>query len=187
MLQVFQTLLDSLDVSFNTWQTNFLLGFSQFRTTFSELWTNFWSLMGRTFTIKWNNILTTLQQGVNNAIDALNELVDAANSLAELTGTFYHHVGHINVPTIPLPKLATGAVIPPNREFLAVLGDQKQGTNIETPLSTMVQAFRQALSEGGYGGQSEAVLMLDDEALGRIVYRLNKSESNRIGVNLAEV
>ena len=187
VLQVFQTLLDSLDVSFNTWQTNFLLGFSQFRTTFSELWTNFWSLMGRTFTIKWNNILTTLQQGVNNAIDALNELVDAANSLAELTGTFYHHVGHINVPTIPLPKLATGAVIPPNREFLAVLGDQKQGTNIETPLSTMVQAFRQALSEGGYGGQSEAVLMLDDEALGRIVYRLNKSESNRIGVNLAEV
>lgn len=187
VLQVFQTLLDSLDVSFNTWQTNFLLGFSQFRTTFSELWTNFWSLMGRTFTIKWNNILTTLQQGVNNAIDALNELVDAANSLAELTGTFYHHVGHINVPTIPLPKLATGAVIPPNREFLAVLGDQKQGTNIETPLTTMVQAFRQALSEGGYGGQSEAVLMLDDEALGRIVYRLNKSESNRIGVNLAEV
>ncbi len=187
VLQVFQTLLDSLDVSFNTWQTNFLLGFSQFRTTFSELWTNFWSLMGRTFTIKWNNILTTLQQGVNNAIDALNALVDAANSLAELTGVFYRHVGHINVPTIPLPKLATGAVIPPNREFLAVLGDQKQGTNIETPLSTMVQAFRQALSEGGYGGQSEAVLMLDDEALGRIVYRLNKSESNRIGVNLAEV
>ena len=68
-----------------------------------------------------------------------------------------------------------------------MLGDQKQGTNIETPLTTMVQAFRQALSEGGYGGQSEAVLMLDDEALGRIVYRLNKSESNRIGVNLAEV
>lgn len=34
---------------------------------------------------------------------------------------------------ISIPRLATGAVIPPNREFLAVLGDQKSGTNIEAP------------------------------------------------------
>lgn len=40
--------------------------------------------------------------------------------------------------------LANGAVIPPNREFMAVLGDQKSGTNIEAPLETMVQAFRMA-------------------------------------------
>ena len=33
--------------------------------------------------------------------------------------------------------LAQGAVIPPNREFLAVLGDQRSGPNIEAPLSTI--------------------------------------------------
>lgn len=82
--------------------------------------------------------------------------------------------------------LPTGAVIPPNREFLAVLGDQKQGTNIETPLDTMVQAFRQALSEGGYSGQSTAYLVIDEDVLGKVVYRLNRSESNRVGVSLED-
>ena len=41
-----------------------------------------------------------------------------------------------------IPRLAQGAVIPPNREFLAILGDQKSGTNIEAPLSTIVDAFK---------------------------------------------
>lgn len=83
-----------------------------------------------------------------------------------------------------IPALAQGAVIPPNREFLAVLGDQKSGTNIETPLPTMIQAVRQALAEVGYNGQSEAYLMLDDIQLGKVIYRLNKAEGNRIGVSL---
>ena len=39
-----------------------------------------------------------------------------------------------------IPALASGAVIPPNRKFLAVLGDQKSGTNVEAPLSTIKQA-----------------------------------------------
>ena len=39
-----------------------------------------------------------------------------------------------------MPRLAQGAVIPPNREFLAVLGDQTSGTNIEAPLETIQDA-----------------------------------------------
>ena len=184
VLSVFQTLLDSIQLSFDTWQTNFFTGFAAFRSTFRELWTNFWSLMGRTFTIKWNNILSTLQQGVNNAIDALNSLVDAANSLAELTGRFYSHVGHINVPKISLPKLATGAVIPPNREFLAVLGDQKQGTNIEAPAELIRQMVIEGLrSAGGQGQVIENVLMLD----GEVIYQNQKEIARQHGVNLAEV
>lgn len=68
-----------------------------------------------------------------------------------------------------------------------MLGDQKSGTNIETPLATMVQAFKQALVESGYGGSNEAVLVLDKDVLGKVVYRLNKAEGTRIGVNLSEV
>ena len=45
--------------------------------------------------------------------------------------------------------MAQGAVIPPNREFLAVLGDQKHGTNIEAPLDTIQQAAAQAFAEMG--------------------------------------
>ena len=44
-----------------------------------------------------------------------------------------------------VPHLASGAVIPPNKKFLAVLGDQKEGTNVETPLSTIKQAVTEVL------------------------------------------
>ena len=49
--------------------------------------------------------------------------------------------------TTPIPKLAMGAVIPANREFLAVLGDQKHGTNIEAPLSTIEEAVINAIAK----------------------------------------
>lgn len=87
--------------------------------------------------------------------------------------------------TYSVPALAQGKVIPPNREFMAILGDQKSGTNIETPLSTMVQAFKQALSEFGGGGQNEAYLVLDNEVCGKLFYRLYNAENNRVGVSLA--
>ena len=45
------------------------------------------------------------------------------------------------VPTIPY--LAKGAVIPPRSEFLAVLGDQKQGNNIETPEALLRKIVRE--------------------------------------------
>ena len=49
--------------------------------------------------------------------------------------------------TAPIPKLATGAVIPANKEFLAVLGDQKHGTNIEAPLATIEEAVINAIAK----------------------------------------
>lgn len=56
-------------------------------------------------------------------------------------------------PLVKLPGLATGAVIPPNAPFAAVLGDQKHGTNIEAPLDTIKQAFREVVGNGFGGGQ----------------------------------
>lgn len=47
------------------------------------------------------------------------------------------------VPTIPY--LAKGAVIPPRSEFLAVLGDQKKGNNIEAPEGLIRQIIRDEL------------------------------------------
>lgn len=89
----------------------------------------------------------------------LNHIVDAANSMAAavvaaanvavnaITSTSYTgNTVRIPAPalralSIPsLPKLATGAVIPPNAPFAAILGDQRSGTNVETPLATIQQA-----------------------------------------------
>lgn len=135
-----------------------------------------------------------LESAVNLIIKGVNWLIGKLNSLLEnsllakgldLIGIEFRGIPPI--PEVHIPRLAQGAVIPPNREFMAVLGDQKSGTNIETPLATMVQAFKQALVESGYGGSNEAVLVLDKEVLGKVVYRLNKAEGTRIGVNLAEI
>ncbi|MCQ5130292.1 hypothetical protein NE562_11520 [Butyricicoccus faecihominis] len=51
-----------------------------------------------------------------------------------------------------IPKFATGAVIPPNNEFLAVLGDQKSGRNFEAPEGMLRQIVREE-SGGGSGVQ----------------------------------
>lgn len=56
-----------------------------------------------------------------------------------------------NIPIMDVPALARGAVIPANREFLAVLGDQSSGTNVEAPLNTIKQALLEAMAEGGMG------------------------------------
>lgn len=187
VLEQFQLVLDNIDAEFLVWEENFMTGFSKFSAEFNKAWLAHWSLTNRNFVIQWNYIIESFQRGINNVIDGLNRLVAAANSLSELTGKHYGSVSRVNIAKLPIPKLATGAVIPPNREFMAVLGDQKSGTNIETPLATMVQAFKQALAESGYGGSNEAVLVLDKDVLGKVVYRLNKAEGTRIGVNLSEV
>lgn len=187
VLEQFQLVLDNIDAEFLAWEENFMTGFSKFSAEFNKAWLAHWSLTNRNFVIQWNYIIESFQRGINNVIDGLNRLVAAANSLSDLTGKHYGSVSRVNVAKLPIPKLATGAVIPPNREFMAVLGDQKSGTNIETPLATMVQAFKQALAESGYGGSNEAVLVLDKDVLGKVVYRLNKAEGTRIGVNLSEV
>lgn len=67
-----------------------------------------------------------------------------------------------------IPALASGAVIPPNRKFLAVLGDQKSGTNVEAPLSTIKQAVMEALAQGSRE-PINVNLVVDGKTLARVV------------------
>lgn len=174
---------------------NILGGLIDFITgVFTGDWTKAWEGIKKVFKGIWNGIVMILESAVNLIIKGVNWLIGKLNSLLEnsllakgldLIGIEFRGIPQI--PEVHFPRLAQGAVIPPNREFMAVLGDQKSGTNIETPLATMVQAFKQALTESGYGGSNEAVLVLDKEVLGKVVYRLNKAEGTRIGVNLAEI
>ena len=174
---------------------NILGGLIDFITgVFTGDWTKAWEGIKKVFKGIWNGIVLILESAVNLIIKGVNWLIGKLNSLLEnsllakgldLIGIEFRGIPQI--PEVHIPRLAQGAVIPPNREFMAVLGDQKSGTNIETPLATMVQAFKQALAESGYGGSNEAVLVLDKEVLGKVVYRLNKAEGTRIGVNLAEI
>lgn len=120
-----------------------------------------------------NGILIIVESFINNIIRGLNWLITKINSIRLKVPDWVPGVGgkgwspHIGqMSSITLPRLATGAVIPPNKEFLAVLGDQKSGTNIETPLATMVDAFKQAMAESG-GGTTTVVIQLDGKEIAR--------------------
>lgn len=94
------------------------------------------------------NIIASILNGLLNLIElGLNAIqIDVPDWVPFIGG---RHFGfNVNVPQIPY--LAQGAVIPPNREFLAVLGDQHTGTNIEAPLETIKQALAEVM--GQYGG-----------------------------------
>ena len=102
-------------------------------------------------------------------------------------------MSRMSVPRLALedvPALARGAVIPPNSEFLAVLGDQKSGTNIEAPTSEIEAAVMRGIQRSGVSGSSgnqTVILEVDKQVLGRVTYRANQAEGKRIGVELVEV
>ena len=107
-----------------------------------------------------NNILQGIENMVNNAMKSIAALAIIATSL---TGV------KVDIPTdkltIPkIPYLASGAVIPPNAPFMAVLGDQRHGTNIEAPLDTIKQAVREVIGNGN-GGKYQFTAQLNRRTL----------------------
>lgn len=75
-----------------------------------------------------------------------------------------------SISSYSIPRLAAGAVIPPNREFMAVLGDNKRETEIVSPLSTMKQAMLEALKEAG-GAGGEINITVESVLDGKVVAR----------------
>ena len=120
----------------------------------------------------WNNIVSKIKGCVNSIIGAINGMirgvVSGMNSVIRAINrlsfkipswvpgyggkNFGFNISTISAPQIPY--LATGAVIPPNAPFMAVLGDQKHGTNIEAPLDTIKQAVAEVIGTTRTGGGS---------------------------------
>ncbi len=75
----------------------------------------------------------------------------------------YNAISAISSPSIPY--LARGAVIPPNAPFMAVLGDQRHGTNVEAPLSTIQEAVALVMDDyaaANLAGHEATVAVLKD-------------------------
>ena len=94
-----------------------------------------------------NGLLSAIGDGVNFVVRALNKLsFEVPDWVPGIGGSRFG----FNIPTVTVPQipyLAKGAVIPPNKEFMAVLGDQRHGTNIEAPLSTIQEAVAAVMAE----------------------------------------
>ena len=80
-----------------------------------------------------------------------------------------------------IPKLAQGAVLPPNRPFLAMVGDQRSGTNVEAPLSTIEEAVENVLTRRGGDGPYTIVLQVGSQRLGSVVLKSLKDASRQNG------
>lgn len=193
IFQTYGTFISGLFNSIKQW----LSGIIEFISgVFTGDWTKAWEGVKDIFKGIWNGIITAVEYAINFIINGINLLISALNTIHFEVPDWVPLIGGrsfgISIPlvsNVALPRLAQGAVIPPNREFLAVLGDQKSGTNIETPLATMVQAFKQAMNEtGGMGGRSITVVMqVDKREFARAVYQANNDETQRVGVRLAGV
>lgn len=106
------------------------------------------------------NILNKVIGIVNSAIGTVNSAIGGIESAMSFgpweiptpfgSKTIGFSASFPRVPTVPY--LAKGAVIPPRSEFLAVLGDQKQGNNIEAPESLLRKIVREESGGQQSGG-----------------------------------
>lgn len=131
------------------------------------------------------NVIEIIEGLINSAIGGINDLIGKVNGLVGKLGFVSDSV----IPTIPevhLPRLASGTVVPPRAgEFAAILGDNKRETEVVSPISTMKQALKEALSDfGGIGGGDiHLTVNLEGKAIYDTVVKRNRMEKNRTGSN----
>lgn len=130
------------------------------------------------------SVYDAVRSAVNFIIDAINTLEWDIPDWVPFVGGKSFGFDIPPLPEIDLPELARGAVIPPNKEFLAVLGDQKQGTNIEAPLDTIVDAFRQVVGNLNVQNTGNQVLQVDGQTFARLMTPYVVSELGRRGYNV---
>lgn len=132
-----------------------------------------------------NGLIGFFEGIVNGGISGVNKLIGAINKISFDVPDWVPVIGGKKfgfnlrqVSKVSLPRLATGAVIPPNNEFAAILGDQTSGMNIETPESLLRSIYREENDLSGvlnmltkiYSAIREGkLLMVDRKVLGQIV------------------
>ncbi len=143
-----------------------------------------------------NGMMSALASGINLVIKALNKLsFDVPDWVPGIGGsTWGFNIAEITAKKIPY--LAQGAVLPANKPFLAMVGDQKHGTNVEAPLTTIQEAVAIVMEDmvqsnvAGFEATIavlreilEAVLGIEigDDVIGRAAARYNNRLAIRNG------
>ena len=151
----------------------------------------------------FERIVDFIKKPINKAISIVNSAVGMINSaIGGIESAFSFGPWSVPTPfgtktigfqaTFPrvstIPYLASGAVIPPRGEFLAVLGDQKKGNNLEAPESLLRQIVREESGKGQNDGNTYNVTV---NASGRKLLDIIISEAemrrNRNGKNPFEL
>lgn len=174
LTNIVKSLVSFLKTSINTIYSAWVSVFNSVKSAVLNIMNSLWGGIKGVI----NSIIGGFQTMVNGVISGVNGVIRAINSVPVLS---------FNIPTvgnISLPRLAKGAVIPPNKEFMAVLGDQKSGTNIEAPLDTIKQALMETMQQmgGTVGDQGDIVIQIDGVEVFRAVRKQSKIFSTTTGL-----
>lgn len=155
-----------------------------------------WAKMESDTATAWANMVKTVEDAVTKMQNKINSLtgktidvtVNKTGSGANLVsysgydGQAYSPAAYTVTPQIPY--LATGAVIPPRAPFMAVLGDQTNGRNLEAPEDLIRKIVREE-SGGGIEVVNTVNFEGDLAQLGRVLKPVIDSEAMRKGKSLA--
>lgn len=159
------------------------------KTTFSTIFTTIKTSVSNTVKSMVNAVIGTINSMISGVVSGINAIFAAASfNIDTPFGSIGLNLPQISAPQIPM--LAQGAVIPPNAPFLAALGDQRHGNNIEAPEDLIRQIVR---DESGAGNEAIVDLLeelinvvgnisVGDDVIGRAADRYTANRNRAIGV-----
>lgn len=196
-------LWEDIQQGWNDFWTNIGTALDSAAADIQQGWNDAWTAVSDFVSDIWEGITDTIETAINGIIGLVNGMISAivagVNGVIGVLNGFgfdvpewaqdklgVERVGfNIDPITAPqIPYLAQGAVIPANHEFLAVLGDQTNGTNIEAPLATIQQALAEVME--AYTGQQDITIRFagDLAQLARVLKPYIDKEENRRGAKL---
>lgn len=143
---------------------------------FTGDWERAWNGIKEVFKGIWNVIVDIFEGVLNMIIGGLNAInVDIPEWIPLVGGKKFG----FDIPEKHFPRLAEGTVVPrQSREFAAVLGDNNREAEVVSPLSTMKQAFKEAIAEANIGGGNIVVKVgLEGDAAG--IFKVVRTEEER--------
>lgn len=156
----------------------------------ADLWNKITSGASR----MWDSIKNSGRDRLNGIISlverCINTVVNKANRISWNIPDWVPGIGGkkfgFNLPTVSIPRLATGTVVPRNYgEYTAILGDNKREPEVVSPLSTMKQAVREVMNELG-GDNSRPISIsiyttLDGKVVGQSAIEYHNGVVRRTG------
>nr|DAL38344.1 MAG TPA_asm: minor tail protein [Caudoviricetes sp.] len=145
-----------------------------------------WSGIKEGIESTFRTVVNAIIRGMNTIIavpfNRINSMLNMIRNASFLGISPFQNLWGVNPLPVPqIPMLARGAVIPANRQFLAVLGDQRNGNNLEAPESLLRQIVRE--EAGGAGGRYEFIARLDRRTLFDEVITEAKLRKGQTGKN----
>lgn len=182
-----QDLKTTIDGKVDNIRASWNAKWNDMRDKVKAVWTDIKNGMKSPF----NGIIAGVEAMVNAVIKGFNMMISAMNKLKFSVPNWVPEIGGESfgfnlkkISSVEIPRLAQGAVIPPNREFLAVLGDQKRGTNVEAPLETIKQAVRDVIGNTSSNQPMTINLVLDRHVVAQAVVEEGKLVRMTSGKNM---